>query len=325
MKKSFVLLMVFIFATQIYSQLKVDGYGNCTVDYVNDWQTFNFGELPYGNIGIEFENNEHGLNFWRPWNAPGYLCQNYLLFIKESSGNVGIGKVPSDSYALDVQGNIRASGTITPSDKRLKHDIKQLDKTSIEKLKLLNGVSFKLNKVAIHRKDKNNGKIDVVDSIDIDGRTRYGFIAQDVQKLFPDLVVEDEKGILGVDYVGLIPCLVEALKTQQAQIDELTTLIKNAGIKNKTSLMNNEAVLGDATPNPFSQTTKINCFIPDYVKSASLIVTDTSGKTIKTKQLPCNGSTTVEINSNELGGGYFTYALICDSKLIDSKRFIVTK
>jgi DNA-binding MltR family transcriptional regulator len=62
---------------------------------------------------------------------------------------------------------------------------------------------------------------EVQEKLKTDKRTRLGFIAQDVQAIFPELVEEDAEGYLSVDYLGLIPVLVEAIKEQQVQIEEL--------------------------------------------------------------------------------------------------------
>ena len=56
---------------------------------------------------------------------------------------------------------------------------------------------------------------------------KIGLLAQDIQKLFPDLVKqsEGEKGILSVNYQGLIPVLINAIKEQQIQINELKKIL----------------------------------------------------------------------------------------------------
>jgi len=52
-------------------------------------------------------------------------------------------------------------------------------------------------------------------------RKHFGFLAQDVQKVYPELVYEDNEGYLAVDYQGFIPILYETVKEQQALIEEL--------------------------------------------------------------------------------------------------------
>lgn len=58
-----------------------------------------------------------------------------------------------------------------------------------------------------------------------DQSVQTGVIAQELQKLFPELVKEDKEGMLSVNYSGLIPVLIESIKDQQNQIDELKKLV----------------------------------------------------------------------------------------------------
>ena len=50
---------------------------------------------------------------------------------------------------------------------------------------------------------------------------QIGLLAQDVQKVFPELVMEDSNGILSVNYQALIPVLVNALKEMDENYREL--------------------------------------------------------------------------------------------------------
>jgi hypothetical protein len=61
-----------------------------------------------------------------------------------------------------------------------------------------------------------------------DGKQKIGVLAQDIQKVFPELVSEDANEMLAVNYQGLVPVLINALKeqdakmnVQQAEIDRL--------------------------------------------------------------------------------------------------------
>jgi len=49
----------------------------------------------------------------------------------------------------------------------------------------------------------------------------YGLIAQEVEHVIPELVGTNASGFKSVAYGNLIPLLIEALKAQQAEIDEL--------------------------------------------------------------------------------------------------------
>ena len=56
-------------------------------------------------------------------------------------------------------------------------------------------------------------------------KQKIGLLAQDIEKVFPELVSESN-GIKSVNYQGLVPVLINALKEQQSEIDELKTMLK---------------------------------------------------------------------------------------------------
>ena len=99
---------------------------------------------------------------------------------------------------LTVQGTLYATDNITAfSDRRLKSNIKIIP-NALEKLDKINGYTF----------DMNNKK-------------RTGVIAQELQKVLPESVVVAENGYLAVDYGSITGLLIQAIKEQQKQIDEL--------------------------------------------------------------------------------------------------------
>ena len=141
----------------------------------------------------------------------GYQGKTMMRMIK--SGKVGIGGnwgyygSGDPSYDLDVLGTIRASSDIIAfSDKRVKENIITID-NALDKVTKLRGVTYT-------RKD-----------ID-DKSTKIGVIAQEVLKILPEVVNKDDKGMYSVAYGNMVGVLIEAIKEQQKQINELTTQIK---------------------------------------------------------------------------------------------------
>jgi len=49
----------------------------------------------------------------------------------------------------------------------------------------------------------------------------YGLIAQEVQKEFPEMVIKEDDGYLSIDYIQMIPVLVECIKELKIEIDSL--------------------------------------------------------------------------------------------------------
>jgi len=110
---------------------------------------------------------------------------------------------------LTINGTITATGDITAfftSDRRHKSNIQTIT-NALDKVKKLNGVTWEWN--------------DDVNEVTKTTPTT-GLIAQEVQEVLPQVVVERENGYLGLDYSKMMGLLVEAIKEQQIKIDNLT-------------------------------------------------------------------------------------------------------
>jgi hypothetical protein len=118
------------------------------------------------------------------------------------------GDNPSNAFIISYDGNATLANNLTiNSDARLKSNIVSLGST-LSRLLLIDGKSYTL---------KANESI-----------SKIGLLAQEVQAAFPELVktANNSEGTLSVNYQGMIPVLLNAIKEQQAQIKELKTLIK---------------------------------------------------------------------------------------------------
>jgi hypothetical protein len=126
-------------------------------------------------------------------------------------GNGTASNAKSDAFKVMVNGNATVGNDLTvsgdivvSSDARLKANIVSLGAT-LSKLLLIDGKRYTMKK---------------------DGKQKIGVLAQDIQKVFPELVTNDDKDMLAVNYQGLVPVLINALKEQQSEIDELKEMFK---------------------------------------------------------------------------------------------------
>ncbi len=140
------------------------------------------------------------------------------LALQAAGGNVGIGTT-TPAQRLSVTGNICYTGTIGAcSDRRYKTDFTPLS-GSLAKVGLLQGLYYDWRTEEFPEKE-------------FPAERQLGFIAQDIEALFPEVVLTDAQGYKSVDYGRLTPVLVEAIKElnalvqqQQATIsDQSTTL-----------------------------------------------------------------------------------------------------
>lgn len=281
-------------------------------------------------------NNLFGFAFGIDQNGYGHIYKNfnspYPLMTFSSNGYVGVGRTPS--YKFDVNGIMRVNTTVYSSDKRLKSNITPL-KDQTKNLFKLNGVSYNFNDPALKSED-NIAQLQTTDSskimsepIKFDDRIHYGFIAQEVQKVFPELVYEDTEGMLGVDYVAFIPLLLAELKEQNEAIEKLKSELEELEERSSIlpSLNRDNSTLGvlyQNYPNPFNESTEIKYKLSDKINSARLCVYDLRGNQIKMFKINQLGDAKLSIKASELHPGMYLYSLIADGKLVDTKTMILT-
>ncbi len=134
------------------------------------------------------------------------------IAIKEN-GYVGIGII-NPTTKLYVNGDITANSVAGTSDVRYKINIRPVT-NALEKVKALQAVYFNWNQKAFPEKDFGS-------------QNELGFIAQEVEKVLPEVVVKEKNNeeYRAVKYDKMVALLVEAIKDQQKQIEDLQKQVK---------------------------------------------------------------------------------------------------
>lgn len=250
----------------------------------------------------------------------GNATNNSISF----SGAVGIGgAVPfAIGTSLEVTGNVVVSGTITSSDRRYKKNFKTIDNLS-ERLFSLTPYQY-------------NYKKDEFKSKNFDDNLHFGLVAQEVKEVFPNIVtVIDSEGHMGINYVELIPILIQSAKEQRAKIKELEDKIAKLEAKENNHADDNEddlksdspnqyenSSLDQNSPNPFNKETTISYNITGKFKNAFIGIYDLNGSQIKQISI-YESRAQVDIPANMLRPGTYIYSLIVEGQLIKSKKMVV--
>ena len=228
------------------------------------------------------------------------------------------------AYAGYFSGSVKVNGTLfatnisTTSDLCQKENVQKIESSLANNIRLLNPVSYTFKQDTAWKHD--------VDAKELQG-THYGLIAQEVQKVYPELVYE-RGDKLSINYIELIPLLIMKIQELYEEVDDLRTNSKGSTLsykKNSADEVTIEAVLYQNNPNPFSIDTEIGYLLPTSTQSAILYVYNMNGTQVAEYPLTSFGEGSVIIPAGNLDAGMYLYSLIANGQIIDTKRMILTK
>lgn len=329
-----------LFATRIKLQTSPTLYGGgLTSILLNDNDIAMHIAIGYTGVnnakdrGLMIDNTGFGQPTIRPYNNHyGYLgTNNYAwskLYVKEIFTNVA---------------------PVILSDSRGKRNIQNIDESATGRLLKMRGVTYTLDGNmtpirgdASEQEEDYNATDDAVVAQVIEqqnaseqSQSHYGFIAQEVQELFPEAVYYDEENDrYGVRYEEIIPIIVEALKNlhtvvaeQRSTIDRLSKSIPNfKPDENMDTVFDDNSVpriIGNR-PNPFKNSTEIDYVLADDIISAEIAVFDLTGKVVHRDKLSTkSGRATLVFNRSNLSNGVYECVLFCNGKKADFIKLLV--
>lgn len=236
-------------------------------------------------------------------------------------------------YAGYFHGDVYSTGGITApsfnvsSDYNLKTNIQSVEDGTLNKLMDMNVVSYNYKQREYEMPDTATTacKYYEEDSPTLKNK-HYGLIAQELQELYPDLVTKGQDGYLTINYIELIPIMIQSI---QELTDKIETMQMGNEIRKDATAI--ETILSDKTalaqndPNPFTEVTLISCSVAETVRTASIFIYDMNGKQLAEYPICTRGDSAITIKGESLEAGMYFYSLIADGKLIDTKRMILTK
>ncbi len=236
-------------------------------------------------------------------------------------GRVGIGTIDpicqngTTPVFLTVTGGIAANSLFISSDMKFKKDIKTIE-NALDKIKALRGTTYTYDRENFPNRHFKEGM-------------SYGFIAQEVEKVIPEMAAKSDDGYYAVEYVALIPVLTEAIKEQDQIITDQTTRLNqletineqlqtsHEQLKSEVAALRNDKA-SDAgykifqnVPNPTSGKTSIAYEINQPFNAASINVYDLTGKYVQGFDLK-DSKGTISLSLDNLLPGMYIYDLLID-------------
>ena len=254
------------------------------------------------------------------------------------------------NYAVYASGLTYSTGGYSSSDAKLKKDIRVID-NALAKINQLQPRTYTF-------------KTDEYKYMGLPSEQQYGFIAQELEQVFPEMVRDMQQpidndykknGMLtfkAINYTEMIPVLTQAVQEQQKQIEAKDAKIAEQQIqldavnarldmiekslsqccsnyspndKQSAGTATDAARLEQNQPNPFNQSSVIKFYVPSTFRTAQLVITDLSGVQLKSINIGQSGVGQVTINGFELASGSYMYSLIIDNVKVDTKKMELTK
>lgn len=288
----------------------------------------------------------YGYNSGTGYGVHGYCASGSAVYA-HSDNFVGVWGETGNSYSYAgyFVGNVYTTGSYLPSDLKLKKNVKDVNSA----MDIIN---------QLHPKQYEYRQDGDFKAMNLPQGNRFGLIAEDVEKVLPNLVketkyekivsassntarntnngkegaptVEDKTKTISIDYKALnytelIPIMIKAMQEQQQTIDELQRKVDQLSGAADNTMANSNARLEQNSPNPFTQNTIIRCYVPSTVSKAQLVIYSNTGRQVQSFTLTNKGSNQVTVNAGSLSSGQYTYTLFADGKKVDTKNMVLTK
>ncbi len=208
--------------------------------------------------------------------------------------------------------SIEVQSVYEHSDAKAKSNVKTMG-SSIPSLMNLRPVTF-------NWKQSDMVKASATDATDVDDGLQYGFIAQEVEEVLPDIVRLSDTGDKLVNYSAIIPMLVQAVQELQTTVELQAQTIEQL-ISEKTMTKAKKSTRGrivSCSPNPTSGFVNIEIEMDGHI-GAEIVITSLSGN--REKLLKVN-SRTISLDASSLPMGIHLVSLYVEGQMVDTCRLV---
>ncbi len=277
----------------------------------------------------------------------------------DRTGNIGIGTRYPGTYKLYVNGTGFCNGSSFTSDQRFKTNIDTI-KNALGIIKQLNPKTFYFDTANVYGMNFPSQRqyglisqqVETVLPELVTNTKKPADLDSAGNVVYPAITYK------ALNYNAFIAILMKGIQEQQKTITDLTSKTTkqdsiNAALQNQLTqlastinacckdgkvnskslietvsqtnvdLNNSQTiVLAQNVPNPFAEQTTINYFLPDNTLVAQILFYDAQGQLIQTVALTQKGKGALNVFAQDLTNGIYTYTLVVDGKIIESKKMV---
>lgn len=312
-KKNLFFFLMSIFALSGEAQLKIDSIGHLIFGNIDapvpsfysngyDWHIRGYKGL-YWSYNDASEYNQAGNYFLidLQGNAPRIASSsNFLSFVNPETGSFS---------------NLVAKGFLYPD----------LSNSGVATTPLRNGLAT-LSRITPLTQNQTLAE----------SSAATGFSTEQLESILPNTIYKDSSGKRYVDYMQLVPYLVDAIKSLQAKIISQQDIIgqlqaqainvpatESGKVAKTSNAAPKESVLYQNAPNPATTQTTIAYYLAETAQNAYLLIHDVRGSQVAKHELHRTGNSRFVLNVSRWNKGIYFYSLIVDGKLISTKKLEV--
>lgn len=162
-------------------------------------------------------------------------------------------------------------------------------------------------------------------------RKHYTLDVEQLEEVYPELVYDLGDGKKGINYVELVPILVQGINELKAEVEQLKAAASSQRTQRNTTAVDENMVEADIAtlaqndPNPFETSSTIRLNVPESVGEALLVFYDLNGKQIKQLSVETRGRSEHTVTSADFAPGMYIYALVTDGKVVETRRMLLLK
>ena len=220
---------------------------------------------------------------------------------------------------------VYASAYNTLADSRLNKNSEELESGSLDNLMQMSVYKYGLKQFSVDDGEGISSLGYYNDDSGILDKDHYGLSGQEIVEIYPELVSQNSDGYLSINYVEMVPLLIQSIKELKTELDKTNAeleMLKTGGSLDYR--MTEQSVkLCQNIPNPFMERSVVNCVIPQDVIDAKFYIYDYNGRQIRQTTINDRGDVQIVVERNGLEPGIYLYSLVADGVLVDTKRMVV--
>jgi hypothetical protein len=234
------------------------------------------------------------------------------------------GRINFYNHHSKTYNSLYAAGVYNLSDGRSKQDVADLA-DGLGSMMRLRPVTFRWASPADGKIVECGEENSVTYGPEAD-KLQYGFIAQEIEEVLPDIVSTDADGNKAVNYTSLIPVLVRSVQELQGQVAAQSALIDNlnARLAMQANATVEQDMITSCTPNPTNGEISVGYALMSGTTDARILITNLIGTTVCEAECSRSG-TSVCLNLSGTLPGVYLATLVCNGEVRDSRQIVVSR